>query len=149
MSTNIESPSSALPRIQILSSYSSWTAVSVVGATVLRLAAPQYLLLKSLFWTATVLWITQWLIYSFYAVIVYPNFLSPLRNLPGPPVSIPHGCCSFNIDGLQNESWINGNFFGIVKEPSGMPMRRWASSIPNDGLLHYRYISHSAYSLQP
>lgn len=30
-----------------------------------------------------------------------------------------------------------GQFFKIMRDPSGAPHREWASAIPNDGLLYY------------
>ena len=31
-----------------------------------------------------------------------------------------------------------GHFRAILKEPTGVPQRRWASEVPNEGLIHYR-----------
>ncbi|KAF1938930.1 cytochrome P450 [Clathrospora elynae] len=65
-------------------------------------------------WTAQVLW----------SVVVYPLFLSPLRHLPTPPDSHP----------------ILGHFRRIYKDPTGVPQRDWIDTVPNDGVLYYRWL---------
>jgi hypothetical protein len=32
-----------------------------------------------------------------------------------------------------------GQFWNIASEPTGAPMQRWASTIPNDGLIRYTH----------
>lgn len=66
------------------------------------------LLLQSLTW---VVWV----------VILWPKFFSPLRNLPEPP----------------GGSWWNGHFKQIATEPTGIPMRGWIATVPNDGVMRY------------
>ncbi len=107
-----------------LSTYRCWAASSVATAFLVVKLAPQYSIWGSFFLTATLLFCCQWLIYGIYAVIVYPRFLSPLRHLPEPPGS----------------SFFNGQWPTLVKEPSGIPMRRWVNEIPNNGLIRYRHL---------
>ncbi|KAI0971442.1 cytochrome P450 [Xylaria arbuscula] len=95
-------------------------ASSVAGSYFLTLYQPHWwkphftggffwaLLLQSLAW---VIW----------AVILYPKFFSPLRNLPSPP----------------GASWWNGHFARIHKDPSGVPHREWITTIPNNGVIRY------------
>lgn len=47
--------------------------------------------------------------WTFWTVILYPKFFSPLRGLPEP----------------KNASWYNGNWKKIRDEPSGAPMLEW------------------------
>ncbi|KAG0366608.1 cytochrome P450 [Gamsiella multidivaricata] len=65
--------------------------------------------------------------YLLYKVYFYPNFISPLRHIPGPP----------------NESKYNkyhipfvGNFLDILIEEAGVPHRRWIEEY--GGLVRYR-----------
>ncbi|EOA88135.1 hypothetical protein ACJQWK_01527 [Exserohilum turcicum] len=57
-------------------------------------------------------------------VFVYPIFLTPLRKLPSPPDS----------------HFLLGHFRRIYKEPTGEPQRDWIDSLPNDGVLYYRWL---------
>lgn len=47
--------------------------------------------------------------HSFWLIILYPNFFSPLRGLPEP----------------KNSSWYNGQFEKIKALPLGVPMEEW------------------------
>ncbi|KAI1744079.1 cytochrome P450 [Xylaria scruposa] len=66
-------------------------------------------------------WMIQTLAWAVWVVILWPKFFSPLRALPEPP----------------GGSWWNGHFGRILAEPSGIPMREWAATVPNDGLMRY------------
>ncbi|KAI0408955.1 cytochrome P450 [Xylaria palmicola] len=66
-------------------------------------------------------WLFQTLAYAFWLIILWPKFFSPLRSLPEPP----------------GGSWWNGHFKKILAEPSGIPMREWSSTVPNDGVMKY------------
>ncbi|KAI1755287.1 cytochrome P450 [Xylaria castorea] len=66
-------------------------------------------------------WTIQTLAWAVWVVILWPKFFSPLRALPEPP----------------GGSWFNGHFKRILAEPSGIPMREWAATVPNDGLMRY------------
>ncbi|KAK5711335.1 hypothetical protein LTR17_018462 [Elasticomyces elasticus] len=73
------------------------------------------------FTTATLLFAFNFVAYQTWLIVVYPRFFSPLRHLPMPP------------DG----HFFTGHTKTIVKETSGMPMRRWVETVPNDGLIKY------------
>ena len=67
--------------------------LSVLGASVPDLAARKYQA-RDLATQATLLrfcglFIAQYLLVTFYRVIVYPHFVSPMRHLPGPKVGSP------------------------------------------------------------
>lgn len=64
------------------------------------------------------------LVWFVYGVLIYPHFVSPLRHLP----SVPGG------------SLFSGQWSALVKEPSGIPPRRWANEIPNNGLIRYLHL---------
>ncbi|KAI0391149.1 cytochrome P450 [Xylariaceae sp. FL0594] len=63
----------------------------------------------------------QTLGWAFWIVILWPKVFSPLRSLPEPP----------------GGSFWNGQWARIAAEPSGIPMREWISTVPNDGLMRY------------
>ncbi|KAI1190005.1 cytochrome P450 [Nemania serpens] len=65
--------------------------------------------------------ILQSLAWTVWVVILWPKIFSPLRSLPEP----------------SGGSWFNGHFKRIVAEPSGMPMKEWVSTVPNDGVMRY------------
>ncbi|KAK0618295.1 cytochrome P450 [Bombardia bombarda] len=67
------------------------------------------------------LWTVQFVAWASWAVILWPKFLSPLRGLPEP----------------TDNSLFHGQFHKIRKLPTGVPMREWINSIPNDGLIRY------------
>ncbi|RYP45269.1 hypothetical protein DL769_011473 [Monosporascus sp. CRB-8-3] len=66
-------------------------------------------------------WTFQVVCWAVWAVILWPKYFSPLRDLPEP----------------SGNSFLLGQFHRIRKEPSGIPHREWASTIPNDGLIRY------------
>ncbi|KAH8157886.1 hypothetical protein CIB48_g10361 [Xylaria polymorpha] len=66
-------------------------------------------------------WTIQTLAWAAWVVILWPKFFSPLRDLPEP----------------SGGSWWNGHFKRILAEPSGIPMREWATTVPNNGLMRY------------
>ncbi|KAL5386229.1 hypothetical protein DPSP01_004311 [Paraphaeosphaeria sporulosa] len=59
-----------------------------------------------------------------WGALVYPLLFSPLRHLPQAP----------------DANLIAGNWKRIFKEPSGEPQREWIDTVPNDGVLHYRWL---------
>ncbi|KAI0152554.1 cytochrome P450 [Hypoxylon sp. NC0597] len=69
--------------------------------------------------------ITTWILQAFFVnvwrLILYPKFFSPLRGLPEP----------------KGGSWLMGHFKEIRTKPSGIPMREWIATIPNDGIIRY------------
>ncbi|KAI1133684.1 cytochrome P450 [Nemania abortiva] len=72
-------------------------------------------------------WLLQSLAWGVWVVILWPKFFSPLRSLPEPP----------------GGSWWNGHFGKIVAEPSGIPMREWVTTVPNDGVIRYLGMANS------
>ncbi|RYO98550.1 hypothetical protein DL764_007057 [Monosporascus ibericus] len=66
-------------------------------------------------------WTFQIVCWAVWAVILWPKYFSPLRDLPEP----------------SGNSFLFGQFHRIRKEPSGIPHREWATTIPNDGLIRY------------
>ncbi|KAI1364418.1 cytochrome P450 [Xylaria arbuscula] len=67
------------------------------------------------------LFLIQVFAWAVWTVILWPKFFSPLRSLPEPP----------------GGSWWNGHFARILAEPSGIPMREWVGTVPNDGVMRY------------
>lgn len=66
-------------------------------------------------------WILQAFLVNVWRLILYPKFFSPLRGLPEP----------------KGGSWLMGHFKEIRTKPSGIPMREWIATIPNDGIIRY------------
>src|SRR5271154_4419615 len=112
-------------KTNFMSTYRFWAGSSIAASILLLKTAPQFSVRHSYFWTAITIFSFQWLVYAIYAVVIYPRFVSPLRHLPQP---------------TKGNSFFNGQWATITKEPSGMPMRRWASEIPNDGLIRYLHL---------
>ncbi|KAF9573057.1 hypothetical protein EC968_009107 [Mortierella alpina] len=65
--------------------------------------------------------------YVFYKTYLYPNFLSPLRHIPGPPNTSKYN--KYNLPFL-------GNYLDILKEEAGVPHRAWINQY--GGLVCYR-----------
>ncbi|RDL36764.1 Cytochrome P450 [Venustampulla echinocandica] len=63
----------------------------------------------------------QFFAWSFWRVIIWPKFISPLRHLPEP----------------TGGSFWNGQFPAILKRPTGAPMVDWINTVPNDGVIRY------------
>ncbi|GAP84807.1 putative cytochrome p450 97b3 [Rosellinia necatrix] len=66
-------------------------------------------------------WAFQTFAWTVWVVILWPKLFSPLRSLPEP----------------AGGSWWNGHFKRILAEPSGIPMREWVATVPNDGVMRY------------
>lgn len=62
-----------------------------------------------------------------YVHILYPKLFSPLRDIPTAP----------------GGSFWNGHGWTILKEPTGIPHRRWVNTIKNDGLILYHYFANN------
>ncbi|OCL12342.1 cytochrome P450 [Glonium stellatum] len=86
--------------------------------------APTYNVYHSFYWTVAVLYGIQLACIFTWTVIVWPQYLSPLRHLPTAPGS----------------EFILGNFRRIMRDPSGEPQRQWAEQVPNEGLIRYSFI---------
>lgn len=109
---------------EFLSTYRFWVGSSIAGSVLLVRLAPQYSLRHSYSWTACAIFLLQWFISGVYNILIYPHFVSPLRNLPTVP----------------GNDLLSGQWRTLLKEPSGVPPRRWASEIPNDGLIRYLHL---------
>ena len=107
-----------------LGSYSFLLTTSLATSIVLVRLAPQYSIWHSYSWTASALFILQWSISAIYCIFIYPFYVSPLRHLPT----------------AQGGSRIVGQWQTLLKEPSGIPQRRWSREIPNDGLIRYLHL---------
>ncbi|KAK7887926.1 hypothetical protein LTR67_009320 [Exophiala xenobiotica] len=109
---------------EFMSTYRFWAVSSSTSSILLVKFAPSLSISQSYFWTATVLFLLHQLVWFIYGVLIYPHFISPLRHLP----SVPGG------------SLFSGQWSTLVKEPSGIPPRRWANEIPNNGLIRYLHL---------
>jgi hypothetical protein len=54
-------------------------------------------------------WTFQFWLWAFWAVVLYPHYFSPLRQLPSP----------------TGGSFLNGQWKKISAQPSGVPMIEW------------------------
>ncbi|KAH7310212.1 cytochrome P450 [Rhexocercosporidium sp. MPI-PUGE-AT-0058] len=98
-----------------------WAALSLGISIGVVSKAPGYTIYGSYFWTAIVLFsiisacrITYW-------VALYPTFFTPFKHLPTPP-----------------KRWLlTGNTEKLFEAPAGAIARRWAETVPNDGLVRY------------
>ncbi|KAH8723006.1 cytochrome P450 [Phaeosphaeriaceae sp. PMI808] len=79
---------------------------------------------KSYFWNISTCFAVQLFVKLGWEVVVYPLFLNPLRHLPQPPGS----------------HFLLGHFKRIFKDPTGEPQRDWIDSVPNDGVIYYRWL---------
>ncbi|ETI19320.1 hypothetical protein G647_09152 [Cladophialophora carrionii CBS 160.54] len=107
-----------------LSTYRFWAVSSMTSAVLLVQLAPQYSIRGSYSWTASTVFALQWLVCAFYSIFIYPHYTSPLRHLPT----------------AQGGSRIFGHWRTLLREPSGIPQRRWANEMPNDGLVRYLHL---------
>ena len=109
---------------EFMSSYRTWVVSSLASAIGLVRFFPHLSIRHSYTLTALAVFSLYWVVYGIYSVIIWPRFISPLRHLPGP----------------AGGSFFNGQWSVLVAEPSGIPPRRWANEIPNDGLIHYLHM---------
>ncbi|KAF2092013.1 cytochrome P450 [Saccharata proteae CBS 121410] len=98
-------------------------ALSVLESVLLSHYAPQYSVTDSFLGRAAILFSAQLCAFLTWSIIIYPNFFSPLRHLPMP----------------KGNSLIMGHFGRIRKESTGAPQREWIETVPNDGLIRYRF----------
>ncbi|KAI1103980.1 cytochrome P450 [Jackrogersella minutella] len=66
-------------------------------------------------------WALQVFFYGLWSLVLYPKLFSPLIGLPEP----------------KGGSFFMGHFASIRAKPTGIPMREWADTIPNDGIIRY------------
>ncbi|KAL8675147.1 MAG: hypothetical protein Q9168_000518 [Polycauliona sp. 1 TL-2023] len=97
---------------------------SMVEAFLLVKYFPQWSINEAFLSTFLALASFQFTIRFIWNVIIYSNFLSPLRHLPEP----------------TGNSWFMGQFLAIRSEPTGAPQRRWSNEVPNDGIIRYRNV---------
>ena len=97
--------------------------VAVTSSVTLVKFLPQYSARQSYFLTALSVLLLEFIVWAFYAVILYPKFLSPIRHLPGP----------------KPDSFFNGSFKTIRELPTGVPGKMWMKTVPNDGLIRYMF----------
>lgn len=96
-------------------------ASSALGSVLLTRYAPQYSI--GYFLAGFVFLTLQLLGWLTWVVVLYPKLVSPLRHLPQP----------------DDATFFMGSSARIFKEPSGIPMREWTDTIPNDGLIRYTH----------
>ena len=104
---------------------------------------PKYLLRNSYGWTFTAFVLAHFAGLVAWNIVLWPKLFSPLRHLPHPPVSAQLQSLlrlQSNSYILQGESFFNGHFWEILREPTGTPMRRWINEVPNNGLIHYNMV---------
>lgn len=92
-------------------------AVSAVATWLLVHYAPDTLLRKSAWVTGFAIQILLTLLELTWSAIIYPKLFSPLRKLPQP----------------SGGSFINGHFWTIFREPTGVPHKEWMRTVPNNG----------------
>jgi cytochrome P450 len=117
MSTHLRLP-------EFMTKYSFWVASSLATSLAVTKFAPHFSVWHSFILTAAAVFALQWAVATSYVVFIYPWYVSPLRTLPTAP----------------GGSRFHGHWGTTVAEPSGIPQRRWASEIPNDGLIRYLHL---------
>ena len=88
----------------------------------LKTYASEQLLHGSTWQTTAAISFTVLAVRFIWSSLIYPFFVSPLRHLPHP----------------KQTSLLFGQFWRIIKEPTGLPQREWMDEIENDGLIYYR-----------
>lgn len=99
----------------------SSTALAVLTAVIAVRFAPQYSLHSSYLLTSAAYILATWATSFFYKSVLYPAYLTPLKNVPTPP----------------NRSLFSGNTdVGMMRFPIDLA-RHWAKTIPNDGMIRF------------
>ncbi|EFQ29296.1 cytochrome P450 [Colletotrichum graminicola] len=60
--------------------------------------------------------------WTVFVVLLFPQYFSSLRSLPGP----------------KDDHWLMGQGLRIMREPTGVPMIDWVNNIPHEGVIRYR-----------
>lgn len=102
--------------------YKFWAGSSLTAAVALVNIAPEFTVNQSVTKTATAFFFTQWLVYLIYTVLLYPRYFSPFLHLPMV---------------TEGNHPIMGQWYAITRESSGVPMRRWMNTVPNNGMIRY------------
>ncbi|KAH7057107.1 cytochrome P450 [Macrophomina phaseolina] len=92
-----------------------------------RYAPSPYIISNSVFTRTAILFSIQLLLWYTWSCLIYPYFFSPLRHLPQP----------------KGGHWLMGHFAKIRRENNGEPSREWTETVPNDGLIYYRFAFNS------
>ncbi|KIY02304.1 uncharacterized protein Z520_02442 [Fonsecaea multimorphosa CBS 102226] len=95
---------------------------AALQAAVLLAVAPQYSPVDGFNLAFLCFALINFASWFFYLLFIYPNFLSPLRDLPNAPGAYP----------------IIGHALSQFKPPRGADYQRWTREIPNDGLIRLR-----------
>ncbi len=66
----------------------TFALTSVLGSLFLVRQVSRYAIAHSYIWTASVVFLVQFLAFATWKVILYPRFFSPLRHLPQPKVRL-------------------------------------------------------------
>ncbi|GAM88387.1 hypothetical protein ANO11243_064200 [Dothideomycetidae sp. 11243] len=104
-----------------MASYKQLLGFSAVASYGINHYATQLAIKQSFFLTALVVFLSLAFPKILYKAFIFPNFISPIRHLPGP--SNPH--------------WLFGHGLKIIRDPTGVPMREWNNEVPNEGLIRY------------
>ena len=75
----------------------------------------------SLIPSTLLLFVVSYVAHLFWSIAIYPDYFSPLRDIPKAP------------DG----EFFLGHLRTILREAAGRPQRRWIETVPNDGLIRY------------
>ena len=89
--------------------WATMSAVAAVSAYGLTYHTPQSWPQLYLFVNFVLIWAAELLLFAVWTVFLYPKLFSPLLGLPEP----------------KNESWWNGQYARIARDPSGKPMMDW------------------------
>ncbi|KAI1416795.1 cytochrome P450 [Hypoxylon sp. FL1857] len=96
------------------------TVISLLSSYLIVSLQPEWSRLQLLGAFVATWSLQAFLVYT-WRIVLYPKFFSPLRDLPEP----------------KGGSWLMGQFKEIRTRPSGIPMREWVATIPNDGMIRY------------
>lgn len=94
------------------------TATTVISSFAFLKYIPEYAPRPII--TILAIFVLLWAAHFAYSCVLYRHYVSPIRHLPSP-----------------DEHFVYGSSKRILKEASGMPMREWVATVPNDGLIRY------------
>lgn len=70
---------------------------------------------------AVLIFLLQFVVLTFFNVVVYPRYISALRHIPEP----------------SDGHFFTGQTRRVLREPSGVPHRDWVENVKNNGLIRY------------